>query len=117
MLIECEDQRQCMVSFRVNDCLSDDLLVAEMHTIEETNRQANPLVAGVEFSRVVDEFHAASFKNGITRCSISRADSFSTSSNGRASATSNFPETMRRNFARCAPQPSFWPSSCAMLRT
>ena len=70
-----------------------------------------------EFLCRVDNLHAASFKNGITRFSSSVVESFRISSNGFALATSNFPETVRRSFARWAPQPSFCPRSCARLRT
>ena len=42
---------------------------------------------------------------------------YKTASKVVASATSNFPETLRRNATRCAPQPSFCPRSWAMLRT
>ena len=57
---------------------------------------------------------AASFRNGMTRDSSCAVENLRRSSKATASATSNFPETVRRNVLRCAPQPIFWPSSWAI---
>src|ERR1700722_2137944 len=102
----------------IGNCLPDDLLVAKVHAVEKADRKADFFGFGLQFVCGVNDFHdTASFKNGITLFSNSLDDNFRISSSGFASATSNFPETPRRNVARCAPQPSFWPRSCAMLRT
>jgi hypothetical protein len=43
----------------------------------------------------------------MIRFSNSAGDNCKNFSNGNASVTSNFPEALRRNFVKCAPQPNF----------
>src|ERR1700683_2130706 len=115
-----KSQNDCnrIVLTRIRNCLPDDLLMSKMHAVEKTDRKADFFAFGLQFICGVDDFHdAASFKKGMTRFSSSATGIFKISSSGFASAMSNFPETLRRNVARCAPQPSFWPRSCAILRT
>ena len=145
--VERDHQRNGVVLTRVGDGLADDLLMTEVDAVKNADGQANLAVAVAKFICTVNDVHrgncsgiseecriifrwrrsaesplrghdpAASFKNGITLFSNSAAVNFNTSSSFVASATSNLPETLRRSADKCAPQPSFWPSSCAMLRT
>ena len=125
MPVKRQHQRDGVVLARVGDGLPDDLLVAEMHAVEKRRWPGRPcgcpacssFAAWMIFILTDTICQRASFKNGITLFSNSAAVNFKTASSGIASATSNLPETLRRSVARCAPQPSFWPRSCAMLRT
>jgi hypothetical protein len=42
----------------VGNCLPDDLLVTEMHSIEKTNRKADFFAFGFQFVCSVDDFHS-----------------------------------------------------------
>jgi len=59
MAIEGEDQRMGVMPLGVGNSLADNLLVAEMHTIEKAHRQADLAVPRLKFMRCADDVHAA----------------------------------------------------------
>ena len=59
---------------RIGDGLADDLLVAEMHTVEKTDGQADLAAARLEFVRGADDFHwkiVAASRQSAVDCQIS----------------------------------------------
>src|SRR5260221_12925390 len=110
MTVKRQDNGNRVVLTCIGNGLPDDLLMAEMHTVEKTDRKADFFAFGFQFACGVDDFHdAARFRYRITLFSKSPDDSFKISSRRIPSATSNFPQTLRRNFARCAPPSTFSP--------
>jgi len=133
MAIKGDDQPERLVLAGIAGCLTNDLLMAQVHPVKKSNRQANPMPGRTQFAQGVNDSHnleglelairimrrywPLSFKNGMTSFSNSRVGSFITSSNSMALATSNLPDFTRLRVERCAPHPIFWPSSCETLRT
>ena len=107
MAVEGDDGRNGLLARGVGDGLAEDVLVAEVNAVENADGRADRARAGLQGGGIGNDFHpagrlawAASFKNGMTRFWKSAEESLSTSSNGKASSTSNLPETTRRKVAR-----------------
>src|SRR4051794_4242253 len=103
---------------RVTDRLPNDLLMPQVHSVEESDRQTNVPSVALQFACRRNDFHwmqdsqpAARLRKGITRFSSSLLVRSSRSSSMMACATSNFPEVTRRRLVRCAPHPTFCPKS------
>src|SRR5262249_32687770 len=101
VLVERDNHAGSFVLSCVAQGLADDLLMSQVNAIEKADGQANLSIFRLELRRAMDDAHrrpaqaTASFKNGITCFSNSRAVSLSTCSSGMACCTSNFPETAR----------------------
>ena len=57
MPVEREHQRDGLVLARIGEGLPDDLLVAEMHAVEEADGQADLAAARLQFIGGVDDLH------------------------------------------------------------
>ena len=60
VLVESHHNGYTIMLSGIRDGLSDDLLVAEMHSIKDTYRQADLSPLGLQFSGNTNEFHEAS---------------------------------------------------------
>ena len=119
--VERDRDGQRLVLVAVLDGLSQHLLMAKVHTVEHADRKAHLSAAVGQVGRLVEMFHdsaeADSWSIGTTRLARSSGERVGSSSSRVAALTLNRPEIVRRNPARCAPQPSAWPRSCASERT
>src|SRR5688572_7290695 len=115
MPIERDCQRNSAVLACVRQRLFQHLLMTQVHPVEHTDPDAYFASAGIQIGCAMDQLHGysmlESFKNGITLWPRSFGPSSSTLSKGNASLTSNWPDAVRRNAERCAPQPTFCPRS------
>jgi hypothetical protein len=55
--VECDYQSYRLVLSGVGEGLPNDLLMSEVHTVEETDGQADLAASRVEFLRGVDDSH------------------------------------------------------------
>src|ERR1035438_3106685 len=63
MLVEGDDERHRVMLARVGQRLADDLLVAEMHAVKDTDGQADFVAARIQVVGGVDEFHRKKSSN------------------------------------------------------
>jgi hypothetical protein len=57
MAVESDDQRDGFVLLGIGCGLADDLLVAQVNAIEKANRQADFAPGGLQFTKLMNEFH------------------------------------------------------------
>ena len=119
--VERHGDGAALVPVAVLDGLPQNLLVAKVHAVEHADGEAGFAAAVGQIGGLVDDLHdsvaADSWSIGTTHLARSSGDRVVSSSSGVAALTLNLPETVRRRPARCAPQPSAWPRSCASVRT
>ena len=93
--------------------------MTQVHAVEHADREADSAITVGQIAGLVELLHVAgaeSLSIGTTRLAKSAGERLSTS-RVVAPLILNLPETVRRSPARCAPQPSVWPGSCASERT
>ena len=57
MAIESEDERNTALLSSVGYGLTDDLLMTEMDTVKEAEREANPAAPQLQFVKVMEDGH------------------------------------------------------------
>ena len=120
VLVERDSDSQSLMPGGVIHRLPEYLLVTQVHAVEHAYREADSAIAVGQIAGLVELLHVAgaeSLSIGTTRLAKSAGERFVNSSRVVAPLILNLPETVRRSPARCAPQPSVWPRSCASERT
>jgi len=57
MAIKGDDQPERLVLAGIAGCLTNDLLMAQVHPVKKSNRQANPMPGRTQFAQGVNDSH------------------------------------------------------------